>query len=115
MPQLLFSVACCSTEAGRAQLTAAPSPSALPLNDDRTPTHGYETTRKVAMAAFAKSWRPEHSPARCGEAETIFCHVLLDRLRIADLTHPSKSAQFVCMSRYAQDGGLAAFGPRNQF
>ena len=23
---------------------------------DRTPAHGYETTRKVAMAAFAKSW-----------------------------------------------------------
>jgi hypothetical protein len=24
---------------------------------DRTPTHGYEATRKDAMAAFAKSWR----------------------------------------------------------
>jgi hypothetical protein len=24
--------------------------------EDRTPTHGYEATRKAAMAAFAKSW-----------------------------------------------------------
>jgi hypothetical protein len=26
---------------------------------DRTPTHGYATTRDAAMAAFAKSWRRE--------------------------------------------------------
>jgi hypothetical protein len=26
-------------------------------HEDRTPTHGYEATRKSAMAAFAKSWR----------------------------------------------------------
>jgi len=26
---------------------------------DRTPTHGYATTREEAMAAFAKSWRRE--------------------------------------------------------
>jgi hypothetical protein len=26
---------------------------------DQTPTHGYETTREAAMAAFAKSWRRE--------------------------------------------------------
>jgi hypothetical protein len=25
-------------------------------HEDRTPTHGYEPTREVAMAAFAKSW-----------------------------------------------------------
>jgi hypothetical protein len=25
-------------------------------HEDRTPTHGYEATRKDAMAAFAKSW-----------------------------------------------------------
>jgi len=24
---------------------------------DRWPTHGYESTREAAMAAFAKSWR----------------------------------------------------------
>jgi hypothetical protein len=28
-------------------------------HEDRTPTHGYEATRKAAMAAFAKSWRRE--------------------------------------------------------
>src|SRR5215831_580784 len=27
--------------------------------EDRTPTHGYEPTREVAMAAFATSWRRE--------------------------------------------------------
>jgi hypothetical protein len=27
------------------------------FHEDRTPTHGYEPTREVAMAAFAKSWR----------------------------------------------------------
>ena len=26
-------------------------------HEDRTPTHGYEPTREIAMAAFAKSWR----------------------------------------------------------
>jgi hypothetical protein len=26
---------------------------------DRTPTHGYAATREAAMAAFAKSWRPQ--------------------------------------------------------
>jgi hypothetical protein len=26
-------------------------------HEDRTPTHGYESTREAAMAAFAKSWR----------------------------------------------------------
>jgi hypothetical protein len=28
-------------------------------HEDRTPMHGYEATREVAMAAFAKSWRRE--------------------------------------------------------
>jgi hypothetical protein len=28
-------------------------------HEDRTPTHGYKTTREAAMAAFAKSWRRE--------------------------------------------------------
>ncbi len=28
-------------------------------HEDRTPTHGYETPREAAMAAFAKSWRRE--------------------------------------------------------
>jgi hypothetical protein len=28
-------------------------------HEDRTPTHGYETTRATAMTAFAKSWRRE--------------------------------------------------------
>ena len=28
-------------------------------HEDRTPTHGYETTREAAMAAFAKRWRRE--------------------------------------------------------
>jgi len=28
-------------------------------HEDRTPIHGYEPTRKAAMAAFAKSWRRE--------------------------------------------------------
>jgi hypothetical protein len=27
-------------------------------HEDRTPTHGYEATREVEMAAFAKSWPP---------------------------------------------------------
>jgi hypothetical protein len=27
--------------------------------EDRTPTHGYAATREAAMAAFAKSCRPE--------------------------------------------------------
>jgi hypothetical protein len=26
-------------------------------HEDRTPTHGYESTGEAAMAAFAKSWR----------------------------------------------------------
>jgi hypothetical protein len=28
-------------------------------HEDRTPTHGHETTREAAMAAFVKSWRQE--------------------------------------------------------
>ena len=28
-------------------------------HEDRSPIHGYETTREAAMAAFAKSWRWE--------------------------------------------------------
>jgi hypothetical protein len=32
---------------------------AFGYHKDRTPTHGYEPTRKAAMAAFAKSWRRE--------------------------------------------------------
>jgi hypothetical protein len=28
-------------------------------NEDRTPTHGCEVPREVAMASFAKSWRRE--------------------------------------------------------
>jgi hypothetical protein len=27
--------------------------------EDRTPTHGYGSTREAARAAFAKSWRRE--------------------------------------------------------
>jgi hypothetical protein len=27
---------------------------------NRTPTHGYEPTREIAMAAFAKNWRREY-------------------------------------------------------
>ena len=46
-------------------MKAAASPEGLPwmwtlafgYHEDRTPTHGYEATREVAMAAFAKSWR----------------------------------------------------------
>jgi hypothetical protein len=26
-------------------------------HEDRTPTHGYESTREAAMAAFAQSWQ----------------------------------------------------------
>jgi hypothetical protein len=29
-------------------------------HEDRTPTHGYATTREAAMAAFAKSWPRTH-------------------------------------------------------
>jgi hypothetical protein len=32
---------------------------AFGYHDDRTPTHGYVSTREAAMAAFAKSWRRE--------------------------------------------------------
>jgi hypothetical protein len=32
---------------------------AFGYHEDRMPTHGYETTREAAMAAFAKSWRRE--------------------------------------------------------
>ena len=28
-------------------------------HEDRAPTDGYAATREAAMAAFAKSWRPE--------------------------------------------------------
>jgi hypothetical protein len=28
-------------------------------HEDRTPTHGYEPTREVALTALAKSWRRE--------------------------------------------------------
>jgi hypothetical protein len=28
-------------------------------HENRTPTHAYEATGEAAMAAFAKSWRPE--------------------------------------------------------
>ena len=28
-------------------------------HEDRSPIHGYETTREAAMVAFAKSWRRE--------------------------------------------------------
>jgi len=31
----------------------------IEYHKDRTPTHGYAATRGAAMAAFAKSWRPE--------------------------------------------------------
>ena len=33
-------------------------------HEDRTPTHGYATTREEAMAAFAKSWRRELTEER---------------------------------------------------
>jgi hypothetical protein len=36
-------------------------------HEDRTPTHGYEPTRKAAMATFAKSGR--RSPARAWRSE----------------------------------------------
>jgi hypothetical protein len=29
----------------------------FPHHEGHSPTHGYETTREAAMAAFAKSWR----------------------------------------------------------
>jgi hypothetical protein len=32
---------------------------AFGYNEDRTPTHGYATSREAAMTAFAKSWRRE--------------------------------------------------------
>jgi hypothetical protein len=32
---------------------------AFGYHEDRTRTHGYAETREAAMAAFAKSWRPE--------------------------------------------------------
>jgi hypothetical protein len=28
-------------------------------HEDRTPTHGYESTRQAAMQAFARSWYKE--------------------------------------------------------
>jgi hypothetical protein len=28
-------------------------------HEDRSPTHGYASTREAAMAAFAKNWRRE--------------------------------------------------------
>jgi hypothetical protein len=31
----------------------------FPHHEGRSPTHGYETSREAAMAAFAKSWRRE--------------------------------------------------------
>jgi hypothetical protein len=31
----------------------------FPHHGGRSPTHGYEPTRKFAMAAFAKNWRRE--------------------------------------------------------
>jgi len=31
----------------------------IEYHKDRTATHGYAATREAAMAAFAKSWRPE--------------------------------------------------------
>jgi hypothetical protein len=31
----------------------------FPHHEGRSPTHGYETSRVAAMAAFAKSWRRE--------------------------------------------------------
>jgi hypothetical protein len=35
-------------------------------HEDRMPTHGYESTREAAMAAFAKSWRREYPVSRKG-------------------------------------------------
>jgi hypothetical protein len=35
-------------------------------HEDRTPTHGYATTREAAMAAFAKSWRRYYRFKRVG-------------------------------------------------
>ena len=50
---------------GRTKVHAAPVGSpwmgtlALGHHEDRTPRHGYESTREAAMAAFANSWRRE--------------------------------------------------------
>jgi hypothetical protein len=40
-------------------------------HEDRTPTQGYEATRRAAMAAFVKSWRYESHLRRVNHAETI--------------------------------------------
>jgi hypothetical protein len=51
---------------GRAVFVLAVGERPLPWRSDGrgcrqhiTPTHGYESTREAAMAAFAKSWRRE--------------------------------------------------------
>src|SRR5262252_490780 len=40
-------------------------------HEDRSPIHGYETTREAAMVAFAKSWRQEFKPTTEVEATSI--------------------------------------------
>jgi hypothetical protein len=35
-------------------------------HEDRSPIHGYETTREAAMVAFAKSWRREQAEDKGG-------------------------------------------------
>jgi hypothetical protein len=46
-----------ATEAAAPEATEAST--AAPRRIAGTPTHGYEPTREVAMAAFGKSWRRE--------------------------------------------------------
>ena len=61
-----FDVVCDGVVVGRI-MKAAAAPVGEPWlwtlafvhHEDRTPTHGYATTREEAMAAFAKSWRRE--------------------------------------------------------
>ena len=62
-----YDVLCEGAVVGRIMKEAAVAPVGTPWvrtlaygqHEDRTPTHGYETTREAAMAAFAKSWRRE--------------------------------------------------------
>ena len=39
---------------------------AFDYHEDRTSTHGYESTREAAMAAFAKSWGGSDAPNKSG-------------------------------------------------
>ena len=50
-----------ATEAAATEATEAATASLCRIAG--TPTHGYESTREAAMAAFAKSWRRGSSEA----------------------------------------------------